>query len=153
MPRRVLRQNGFTLIEIMLAVAILALLASIAVPMYRGYVAESRIQVAIHELRQIELLLKNFGLDEGVYPDSLAAVGADQMKDPWGRPYQYLNIGDPSNRGHARKDRFLVPVNSDFDLYSLGADGVSAPAFTARGSRDDVVRANNGSFFGLAEDY
>ena len=46
-----------------------------------------------------------------------------------------------------------MPVNSDFDLYSLGADGKSAVAFTAKNSHDDVVRANNGAFIGLAEDY
>jgi len=55
--------------------------------------------------------------------------------------------------GQARKDRNLVPINSDFDLYSVGRDGQSAPALTAKVSQDDVVRANNGGFVGLARDY
>jgi general secretion pathway protein G len=46
-----------------------------------------------------------------------------------------------------------VPINSDFDLYSVGRDGQSAPALTARVSHDDVVRANDGGFIGLAIDY
>ena len=46
-----------------------------------------------------------------------------------------------------------MPVNSDFDLYSMGADGESSAPFTAKNSHDDVVRANNGAFIGLAEDY
>jgi general secretion pathway protein G len=77
------------------------------------------------------------------------------MLDPWGRPFQYLNIANSGNKakGHQRKDKFLVPVNSDFDLYSLGEDGVSSPPFTAKGSRDDIVRANNGAYIGLAENY
>jgi general secretion pathway protein G len=147
--------GGFTLVELILAVAILSLVASIAIPMYRGYVAESRIHVVIHEIRQIELLVQNFALDEGVYPDSLDTVGAGDMRDPWGRPYQYLNIanGAADTKGERRKDKFLVPVNSDFDLYSLGEDGASSPPFTAEGSRDDIVRANNGGFIGLAGDY
>jgi len=55
--------------------------------------------------------------------------------------------------GQARKDRNLVPINSDFDLYSVGRDGMSAPALTAKVSQDDVVRASNGGFVGLARDY
>jgi general secretion pathway protein G len=46
-----------------------------------------------------------------------------------------------------------VPINSDFDLYSVGRDGQSAPALTAKVSQDDIVRANNGGFVGLASDY
>jgi general secretion pathway protein G len=52
--------------------------------------------------------------------------------------------------GQPRKDRFLVPINTDFDLYSMGRDGESVPALTAAKSRDDVVRAANGSYIGLA---
>jgi general secretion pathway protein G len=46
-----------------------------------------------------------------------------------------------------------VPINSDFDLYSLGKDGKSAGPLTALASRDDVILANDGRFVGLASDY
>jgi len=46
-----------------------------------------------------------------------------------------------------------VPINTDFDLYSMGPDGRSAPPLTAKHSRDDIVRANDGAFIGLASDY
>lgn len=52
--------------------------------------------------------------------------------------------------GDVRKDRNLVPINSDFDLYSVGRDGESVGALTAKKSHDDVIRANDGSFVGLA---
>ena len=143
---------GFTLIELMMAIAILVLLVGIAIPLYQGHAAETRIQRAIQDIHQIQLLIADMGLD-GSFPDSLEEVGADKMLDPWGQPYQYLNIRDGDPEGQTRKDKFLVPVNSDFDLYSMGADGKSAPPFTAKGSRDDVVRANNGAFVGIAEDY
>ncbi|HNS56268.1 MAG TPA: hypothetical protein PKO34_04360, partial [Smithellaceae bacterium] len=55
--------------------------------------------------------------------------------------------------GSARKDRFLVPVNSDFDLYSMGPDGVSTLALTAKNSRDDIIRANDGAYIGTAAGY
>ena len=51
------------------------------------------------------------------------------------------------------KDKSLHPLNSDYDLYSMGKDGASTGPLTAKASRDDVVRANDGRFIGLAKDY
>ena len=78
------------------------------------------------------------------------------MLDPWGRPYIYYRF--PESHGQAppsgaRRDRFLVPVNSDYDLYSQGKDGQTSIPFTARASRDDVVRANDGGYIGLASGF
>ena len=72
--------------------------------------------------------------------------------DPWGNRYVYLRITG-SNRGSLRKDRFLVPINSDFDLYSMGIDGESKAPLNTKVSQDDVVRALDGGFIGLAEEF
>jgi general secretion pathway protein G len=55
--------------------------------------------------------------------------------------------------GKVRKDRNLHPLNRDFDLYSMGKDRKSVSPLTGGPSRDDVVRASNGSFVGLGKDY
>lgn len=55
--------------------------------------------------------------------------------------------------GGLRKDGKLNPLNTDFDLYSNGRDGDSKGPLSAKASRDDIVRANNGAFIGLGEDY
>lgn len=52
--------------------------------------------------------------------------------------------------GGARKDRFLVPINSDFDIYSMGRDGQTIAPLTAKKSHDDIIRASDGGFYGLA---
>ncbi|MFO0774683.1 MAG: pilin [Nitrospiraceae bacterium] len=52
-----------------------------------------------------------------------------------------------------RKDRFLHPINSDYDLYSMGKDGESVEPLTAKKSHDDVIRANDGAFVGLAAQF
>lgn len=52
-----------------------------------------------------------------------------------------------------RMDRFLHPINSDYDLYSMGKDGETVLPLTARQSHDDVIRANDGSFVGLAVEF
>ncbi len=61
--------------------------------------------------------------------------------------------GGPPPTGQARKDRFLVPINSDYDLYSKGRDGESVAPLTAKKSHDDVIRANDGAFVGLAVNF
>ena len=80
-------------------------------------------------------------------------LGAELPKDPWGRDYQFLNFSAPGANGQIRKDHNLHPLNTDFDLYSLGKDGKSQAPLTAKASHDDVIWARDGAFVGLAEDY
>jgi general secretion pathway protein G len=61
--------------------------------------------------------------------------------------------GGCSTPGGARKDRRLVPINSDYDLYSVGKDGQSSPPLTAGQSQDDIIRASDGGFVGPASTY
>ncbi|MCK5377574.1 MAG: prepilin-type cleavage/methylation domain-containing protein, partial [Acidobacteria bacterium] len=86
-------------------------------------------------------------MDNNLPPPSLATVGYGNLVDPWGRPYRYLNIIG-GGVGQPRKDHFLVPVNSDYDLYSKGPDGLTGAPFTDAKARDDIVRASNGSWIG-----
>lgn len=154
--RMLFTQRAFTLIELMVTVAIIGVLASIAIPAYQDYVGKAKMAVAIVDIRNIVRILNDYYSDNGKYPTSLAEINADTMLDPWKNPYQYLNLSDPSikhAKGKARKDHNLVPLNSDFDLYSMGKDGASFSALTAGASRDDIIRANNGRFIGSASTY
>jgi general secretion pathway protein G len=87
------------------------------------------------------------------YPDTLSDVGYGEKLDPWGSLYQYLNFAGTNGKGAMRKDRFLVPINTYFDLYSTGEDGESVSPLTAKASQDDVIWANDGDFIGPASDY
>jgi general secretion pathway protein G len=77
----------------------------------------------------------------------------DNVLDPWGRPYVYLSFTGLKGKGQMRKDKNLVPINTQFDLYSVGADGKSVAPLTAAASRDDVVMANDDNYVGLASEY
>jgi general secretion pathway protein G len=155
---RPLRRTGFTIIELLSVVAIIGVLASISVPRYSDVMERARVAKAIGDLRTLTIDL----LSADSLPASLYDIGRGDLLDPWGRPYQYLRFGAPAGKGKgkatlpppgARKDRFLVPINSMFDLYSLGKDGESSPPLTASRSHDDVIVANDGGFTGLARNY
>jgi len=145
-------QRGVTLLEIMFALAMVAVLSAIAVPAYRAHLARVDITRAIGDVHDIGLSLERWQLNNGRFPDTLAEAGLGGRVDPWGNPYRYLNM-DGARRGDMRKDKNLVPINTDFDLYSAGKDGESVPPLTARKSQDDIVRASNGAFVGLGSDY
>jgi general secretion pathway protein G len=140
--------------EIMISLAIAATLAAIAIPNYIAYLERARVARAISEVKSIEKAVYNYFGDHDEFPDTLNQVGFGGYKDPWGHGYRYLRIdgGGPGNGGK-RKDHSLVPVNSDFDLYSMGRDGASSAPFTAKASKDDIVRANNGGYVGLVSNY
>jgi len=153
-PVRKNRSRGMTIVEIVIVLAIIAVLASIGIPLYSDYRYHAMVSQARSDIVSMDYLIAQYQSDyNGQLPDSLADIGKSGFLDPWGTPYKYLNLSTLKGNGKARKDKNLVPINSDYDLYSSGKDGQSVGPLTAQSSRDDVVRANNGRFVGLASDY
>lgn len=148
-----IRQGAFTLVEILVALLVFGALVAIAVPNFNNYRERGREQQAGTDIAGMALLIKQFELDSGFAPASLNVVFNPVPTDPWGRAYRYLpiNIVPPPSTGAVRKDKNLNPLNSDFDLYSMGKDGATALPLTNPAAKDDIVRANNGRFIGLAE--
>lgn len=148
------RKKGFTLAELLLAVAVVGVLAAIAFPSYSKYVERMKITTAVNDIIDIGVKIERFKTaSNGILPTTLAQLSDVPALDPWGNPYQYLSFDGLKGKGKMRKDKNLVPVNTDYDLYSMGEDGRSVGPFTAKASRDDIVRANDGGFVGLAADY
>ncbi len=149
MPKRT---KAFTLIEVMIAVAILGVAAAIAIPIYTEYKVKLNTAIAVKDIVNIQVAVESYYQAKDIFPPSLTAVNMNLLLDPWGAPYVYLNL-DGVPIGFMRKDQALVPINSDYDLYSMGPDGASIMPLTAPVSRDDIIRGNNGSFIGIAADY
>lgn len=124
--RRRRRSRGYTLVELLVVLGILALLTSVAVPMYLNHLSKSKMRTADIQIDRLGAILDAYLLDVGRYPtqeEGLEALvsappGVDRwagpylmnkeaLTDPWGAPYHYQSPGQ-----HGR-----------YDLYSLGADG------------------------------
>jgi len=115
------RQHGFTLIEILIVVAIIGLIASFIMPNLIGRFERSKEEITKAQVEMLSSAVQSFMLDMNIYPKSLDelinSTGAKWRgpylskrtipKDPWGRDYQYKTPGD----------------HGAFDLYSFGPGG------------------------------
>lgn len=139
----------------LIALAVISVLTMIAIPSYSSYRDKVDNAAAAADITTIVQAIERFYTENNRYPDSLADVNLANFQDPWQHPYQYLRINGAGlkGKGALRKDKSLVPINTDYDLYSMGKDGATVAPLTAKKSQDDIVRANNGKFIGLAADY
>jgi general secretion pathway protein G len=146
-------QRAFSLIEALIVCALLSTLASISAGIYLSARKTARVTRAIGDLHALDVDIRAFHLRNDRYPTALDEARPIVPNDPWGRPYVYTDLSQRGSRGRARKDGRLNPINSDFDLYSVGEDGRTTTALAAPASKDDVIRARDGAFLGLAADF
>lgn len=158
MPGKGSVRAGFTVVEVVITVCIVGIVSAIAIPNYLRYTEKSKETTAISDINAIAFKLKAIMVeDPSALPADLSAfqsVLALSLLDPWGNPYRYVRFyGHPENLNAMRKDHNLHPINTDFDLYSMGPDGQSVTPLTGGPSRDDIIRANDGAFIGKASTY
>ncbi len=124
----IVKNRGFTLIELMVVLVILGVLAALIVPKVMNRPDEARVMAAKQDIAAINQALKLYRLDNMRYPSTEQGLQALVTKptlapvpgnwkaggyleklpnDPWGTPYQYLQPGR----------------HGDMDIFSLGADG------------------------------
>jgi general secretion pathway protein G len=109
--------------------------------------------------------IKLYEIDQDALPDTLDDIGWGYLLDPYGNPYQYTSFadqgkGNKGNKGKGskgkvkkRKDQWDNPLNDDYDLYSMGRDGMSAQHLNNPKSYDDILRVREGRFIGLVSEY
>ena len=84
---------------------------------------------------------------------TLVAVGVVVTPDPRGTDYRYLSFRDNPGKKGVRKDGALNPINTSLDPHDAGCDGDTKAPLPAPESHDDIIRANDDAFVGLAEEY
>jgi len=145
---------GFSLLELLVVIMIIVSLAAIGIPQFVKYKIQAQSAQAVTDLQTLNTSIQLYQIQHGALPNSLSDVLNGNIVDPWGSPYQYLKIeGNPSANAQARKDLFLIVINADFDLYSMGPDGQTTLPLAASVSQDDAIRANDGGYFGIASNY
>lgn len=145
--------RGFTLIELLLVLALIAIVGVLIVPSIVSMFRQITVNRVQSDIQTISVELETFEQREGRWPMNLDELPGGPYIDPWGNPYRYLPPTSPDWSTERRWDRFLAPLNTDFDLYSLGPDGESRPPLTSSFSWDDIVRANDGLFIGPANEF
>jgi general secretion pathway protein G len=113
---------GFTLVELLLVLVILALIGGLVLPGIIGKAEGAKVKAASSQISRLAMAVESYYLDTGTTPESLDLLVQDSgnvggwngpyvktssLKDPWGREYVYEYPGE----------------HGDFDIYSLGADG------------------------------
>ncbi len=116
------RQRGFTLVELLLVLVILALIGGLVLPGIIGKAEGAKVKAAASQIDRIAMAVESYYLDTGTIPESLDQlvdepgdadgwngpyIKRSTLKDPWGREYEYRSPGE----------------HGDFDVLSLGADG------------------------------
>lgn len=148
------RHSGLTLLELVFVVAIAAILATLALGQFNQYVERARGATATGEIVMMSTEVERYRTSHnGANPDTLSDMGRGGILDPWGRPYFYTNLATAKGKGSARKDRRLNPLNSDYDLFSAGKNGVFKPQISQKDSLDDIIRARDGAFVGRASEF
>ncbi len=142
---------GFTIVQVVACIAILGILAAVAIPGYRGFIERARRARAIAQVAEIEIAITEYAAaNTGQMPANLAMIGHAGSEDPWGKPIYFVDL---SLGASPRVDADGIAVNTDYDLYSAGADGATSRSLNADVSRDDILRASDGGFVGIAADY
>jgi general secretion pathway protein G len=137
----------------MVAAGVCGILVAIAVPAYLSSVQRAKVAKATSDIAGMATVIGRYTTDNLGPPPDLKTVAFDTLLDPWGNPYVYQSFTGLKGKGKMRKDKNLNPLNTQYDLYSMGADGQTKLPLTVPVSKDDVILAFDGNYIGLAEDF
>lgn len=124
--KRTAADDGFTLVELLVVLGIIALLAALVAPQVIGYLSGARSEAATAQMKNLESAVELYYLDNGSYPPADVGLGAlitapsglaswkgpylkraDGLVDPWGKAFSYVNPG----------------THGAYDVFSFGRDG------------------------------
>jgi general secretion pathway protein G len=145
--------RGWTLIEMLIVVALIGTIMLLTTPPLIALLQNAKVERAIRDIEAIQFEIRIYEDTYDQLPIDLGQLRPALPIDPWGNAYQYLPYIGKGWKGKARLDQFLVPINTTYDLYSMGPDGETAKPLNSPASFDDIIRAADGSFIGPASKF
>lgn len=148
--------RGMTILELMVAAMGVATLVAIALPVIEGARDDLRLHEAVTEIQVIQFQIIKYELKYGTIPAKTADLNLpeDVATDPWENPYVYLNFASPDPPGSdPREDQFLKPINTAYDVYSKGPNGDTFKDLNNWRGADDIIRAADGGYIGVASEF
>jgi len=112
MQKNLSHQSGFTLLELIIGTAIISVISMISASAYTGYIETTKVSTSISQIRALSFLIDDYALDNGEYPETLRDIGNENIKDPWGNSYVYLNLKS-NNRDNGNE--YNYEYNNEYD--------------------------------------
>jgi general secretion pathway protein G len=144
--------RGFTLVELIVVVALLAILVAMALPTYSWIVDRTKEKSCMADLRTLQKDINAYIIEKNELPDDLDKIGRANLLDPWGRPFRYFKISRADQTRYTG-DTIAILLNNEYDLYSTGKDGLSTQSLADSDSQDDIISAGDGTFVGMGSAY
>jgi general secretion pathway protein G len=150
-----LDNRGFTLVELIMVIAIIGVLSLMAIPAYSRLTNLAKNASCKTEIRTIEKSIIAYNLDKGSFPPTgNLGLATTTLKDPWKNDYMYYNILTDGTGGAYLDWSGTETLNHDFDLYSRGVNGASLHDLSSDPDcADDIIRGAEGSVVEEAKDY
>jgi general secretion pathway protein G len=175
------RPGGFTMLEVLVVVAVIGIVSAFALPKLFEALEWARYARSVREIRNFSTEVEAFRAahDGGVPIDWSIFHSGPVPVDPWGNEYVFNSFHDDSilpplgpldplvpeiilppgiSNGldlslARRRNGSLAPINSKYDLFSAGPDGDWQPLLIFDVSFDDIIFANDGGYVGKASEY
>ena len=113
-------QKGFTLIELMIVVAIIGILAAIAIPAYQDYTIRSQVTEGLNLAASVKASVAEFYAQNGTWPDDLVAIGMDVNNPPSGKYVSQILLDNGTiNITYSAQPPFQANANIDTDVLSI----------------------------------
>jgi len=128
-------KQGFTLVELLIVIVVVALMSTVAIPLYESYALRAKTSDATTDMLRIQMAIDRFESNSFRLPNSLVDIGMQNLLDPWGQTYVYERraAGDETidientSEGQIRIFKNLNLAQLGYDLFSTGPQDLNTP--------------------------
>lgn len=145
--------SAFTGTGVAVMMAIISIVIAFALPAYTSHLERNEKRAAVATMMTLSEHINGYLTRHKRLPESLDVLElSNPAIDPWGRPYIYIRGSRDNGLSLPKVHDSGRPLNTDYELYSKGPDGETNNRVSSPVSQDDIIRAGNGRYIGIASD-